>query len=262
MMNELTFPAIPRRQLTDEPIILEGIIGGNRFRRILVDGGSSSEIMYEHCFKNLDVNIRSRIQRCKALMTEQRGHKRSIHHQPGTSGPIRDVGSHVDNQLQAMTGRRRVGKHGEEDEEKTGFHMEKLLYCFTYMPTEFKNSTATLQRMMEKVNAQPKQETPHKFNSDAKGLEIVPMQRSNLRRFGHQNYPGQTQKKMYLYAIWLKFKASNYAMDCEALLAGLAASANQGLAASANQGMKDLHVFIDLLTLFAQIEGNHTPSME
>nr|GEV53287.1 hypothetical protein [Tanacetum cinerariifolium] len=61
MMNELTFPAIPRSQLMDEPIILEGIIKGNRVRRILVDGESSSEIMYEHCFRNLDVNIRSRL---------------------------------------------------------------------------------------------------------------------------------------------------------------------------------------------------------
>ncbi|GJV01749.1 hypothetical protein Tco_1335318 [Tanacetum coccineum] len=30
MMNELTFPAIPQSQLTDEPIILEGIIEGNQ----------------------------------------------------------------------------------------------------------------------------------------------------------------------------------------------------------------------------------------
>nr|GEW02693.1 reverse transcriptase domain-containing protein [Tanacetum cinerariifolium] len=37
------------------------------------------------------------------------------------------------------------------------------------------------------------------------------------------------EEKMYSYAIRLKFKASNHAMDCEALLAGLAASANQGL---------------------------------
>ncbi|GKD67463.1 hypothetical protein Tco_1309571, partial [Tanacetum coccineum] len=51
------------------------------------------------------------------------------------------------------------------------------------------------------------------------------------------------EENMYSYAIRLKFKASNYAMDCEALLAGLAASANQG--------MKDLHVFIDSLTLVA-----------
>nr|GFB38595.1 hypothetical protein [Tanacetum cinerariifolium] len=39
----------------------------------------------------------------------------------------------------------------EEDEEKTGFHTEEGIYCFTHMPKELKNSAATLQRMMEKV---------------------------------------------------------------------------------------------------------------
>nr|GEV14595.1 uncharacterized mitochondrial protein AtMg00810-like [Tanacetum cinerariifolium] len=58
------------------------------------------------------------------------------------------------------------------------------------------------------------------------------------------------EEKMYSYAIRLKFKASNHAMDCKALLAGLAASANQG--------MKDLHVFTDSIILIAQVEGNHT----
>ncbi|GJW88591.1 reverse transcriptase domain-containing protein [Tanacetum coccineum] len=65
LMNELTFSAIPQSQLTDEPIILEGIIEGDQVQRILVDGGSSSEIMYEHCFRNLNVNIRSRLKRCR-----------------------------------------------------------------------------------------------------------------------------------------------------------------------------------------------------
>ncbi|GKE52300.1 reverse transcriptase domain-containing protein, partial [Tanacetum coccineum] len=40
----------------------------------------------------------------------------------------------------------------------------------------------------------------------------------------------------------------------EALLAGLVVSASKS--------MKDLHVFIDSLTLVAQIEGNHTPATE
>ncbi|GJU23012.1 hypothetical protein Tco_1156354 [Tanacetum coccineum] len=39
----------------------------------------------------------------------------------------------------------------KEDEEKTGFHTEEEVYCFTHMPKELKNSAATLQRMMEKV---------------------------------------------------------------------------------------------------------------
>ncbi|GKC14913.1 hypothetical protein Tco_1011695, partial [Tanacetum coccineum] len=71
VMNELTFPAIPRSQLTDKPIILEGII-----RKILVDGGSSStKIMYEHCFRNLGVNIRSRLRRCRIMMIVERLYK-------------------------------------------------------------------------------------------------------------------------------------------------------------------------------------------
>ncbi|GJZ63894.1 hypothetical protein Tco_0620315 [Tanacetum coccineum] len=41
----------------------------------------------------------------------------------------------------------------EDDEEKTGFHTEEGVYCFTRMPKELKNSTATLQRIMEKVLA-------------------------------------------------------------------------------------------------------------
>ncbi|GJW42406.1 reverse transcriptase domain-containing protein [Tanacetum coccineum] len=68
VMNELTFSAIPQSQLTDEPIILKGIVEGNQVRRILVDGGSSSKIMYEHCFRNLGVNIRSRLRRCRIPM--------------------------------------------------------------------------------------------------------------------------------------------------------------------------------------------------
>nr|GEU77669.1 hypothetical protein [Tanacetum cinerariifolium] len=58
------------------------------------------------------------------------------------------------------------------------------------------------------------------------------------------------KEKMHSYAIRLKFHASNHVMDYEALLAGLAFSTNQG--------MKDLHVFIDSLTLVSQVEGSHT----
>ncbi|GJX07369.1 reverse transcriptase domain-containing protein, partial [Tanacetum coccineum] len=44
--EELTFPAIPRNRLTNEPIILEGTIEGHHVRRIHIDKGRSSEIMF------------------------------------------------------------------------------------------------------------------------------------------------------------------------------------------------------------------------
>ncbi|GJY73832.1 reverse transcriptase domain-containing protein [Tanacetum coccineum] len=42
------------------------MIEDHQVRRIIVDGRSSAEIMYEHCFRNLCVNIRSRLRRCRA----------------------------------------------------------------------------------------------------------------------------------------------------------------------------------------------------
>nr|GEY39686.1 reverse transcriptase domain-containing protein [Tanacetum cinerariifolium] len=58
----------------------KGIIKGNKVRRILVDGGSSSEIMYEHFFKNLNINIMSKLKRCRASMVD---FSREIHHPLG-----------------------------------------------------------------------------------------------------------------------------------------------------------------------------------
>ncbi|GJZ55095.1 hypothetical protein Tco_0610288 [Tanacetum coccineum] len=66
LTKELTFPAIYQGHSTDGPIILEGMIEGRQVRRIHVDGRSSSEIMYEHYFRNFNVGIRSRLRKCKA----------------------------------------------------------------------------------------------------------------------------------------------------------------------------------------------------
>ncbi|GJX07994.1 hypothetical protein Tco_0195926 [Tanacetum coccineum] len=62
------------------------------------------------------------------------------------------------------------------------------------------------------------------------------------------------EKRMHSYAIRLKFNTSDDTIDCEALLARLAASISKG--------MKELHVFMDSPKLVAQTEGNHTPTME
>ncbi|GJW54729.1 hypothetical protein Tco_0098814 [Tanacetum coccineum] len=242
LMNELTFLVIPQSQLTDEPIILEGIVEGNQVRRILVDGGSSSEIMYEHCFRNLDIDFRSRL-RSKEDIEEV---FTTIHECPNQymmmgatlitnwkqllADILREnievfawIGSEstaiprfvMEHQLKiyplaepVVHKRRPVAPEGilaqkervfcwlgegltrkdmypfpkegeelaslmgypykcflqhpkeynqirmaEEDEEKTGFHTEEGVFCFTHMPKELKNSAATLHRMMEKVLA-------------------------------------------------------------------------------------------------------------
>ncbi|GJZ38613.1 reverse transcriptase domain-containing protein [Tanacetum coccineum] len=42
-------------------MVVDALIEGFRVRRIHVDGGSSSEVMYEHCFRNLSYRTRSRL---------------------------------------------------------------------------------------------------------------------------------------------------------------------------------------------------------
>ncbi|GJV92384.1 reverse transcriptase domain-containing protein [Tanacetum coccineum] len=271
----------------------------------------------------------------------------------------------------------------EDDEEKTGFHTEEGVYCFTHMPRELKNSAATLQRMMEKDLVQGLEETLRKLKRvnikidpitssfgvkegrflghmvTREGLTAIskfipklaelkyPIRKVKvvidgpieeiLKLFGREGrlakwaaevwtydisyiqrkeaeesvvkkffgqgeqvqkipdaneggtfnlskklqakstptprawrlYMGKEiieeglgvgiilvspDEKMHSYVIRLKFNTSDHAIDCEALLAGLAASISKG--------MKDLHVFMDSLKLVAQIEGNHTPTME
>ncbi|GJS52499.1 hypothetical protein Tco_0625861 [Tanacetum coccineum] len=61
MDNAITFLSVLRYQLMNCPVVVEAIIKGFRVRRIHVDGGSSSEVMYEHCFKNLSCQTRSRL---------------------------------------------------------------------------------------------------------------------------------------------------------------------------------------------------------
>ncbi|GJT15840.1 hypothetical protein Tco_0874546 [Tanacetum coccineum] len=62
------------------PIILEGMIEGYLVRRIYIDGGSSSEIMYKHCFKNIDADIKSRLRKSNAPLV---GFSGEIYHPLG-----------------------------------------------------------------------------------------------------------------------------------------------------------------------------------
>ncbi|GJR67581.1 hypothetical protein Tco_0013646 [Tanacetum coccineum] len=58
MDNEISFPSVPRCRLVDSPIVLEAYIKGFQVRMIYVDGGSSSEVMYEHSFRNIGIDTK------------------------------------------------------------------------------------------------------------------------------------------------------------------------------------------------------------
>ncbi|GKE04414.1 hypothetical protein Tco_1396432 [Tanacetum coccineum] len=54
---EILFPSLKDEDGAEGPMIIEAEIGGHFIHRIYVDGGSASEILYEHCFNMLRLEI-------------------------------------------------------------------------------------------------------------------------------------------------------------------------------------------------------------
>ena len=54
MNAPVSFPPILPRDVSDEPLIVEAEVEGYTVRRVYVDQGASVEVMYEHCFLNLE----------------------------------------------------------------------------------------------------------------------------------------------------------------------------------------------------------------
>ncbi|GKC76562.1 hypothetical protein Tco_1127336, partial [Tanacetum coccineum] len=57
----ISFPPLGDEDETEGPMIIEAEIGGHFVHRIYVDGGASSEILYEHCFVRLRLEIKSQM---------------------------------------------------------------------------------------------------------------------------------------------------------------------------------------------------------
>nr|GEX13653.1 reverse transcriptase domain-containing protein [Tanacetum cinerariifolium] len=60
-VKEITFPPVTASNETEGPLIIEAEIGGHIIHRMYIDGGSSMEILYEHCFNRLWPEIKSQM---------------------------------------------------------------------------------------------------------------------------------------------------------------------------------------------------------
>ncbi|GJR18291.1 hypothetical protein Tco_0966818 [Tanacetum coccineum] len=59
--NEITFPPLANSDGTEGPLVIEAEIGGHMIHRMYIDGGSFTEILYEHCFNQLWPEIKSQM---------------------------------------------------------------------------------------------------------------------------------------------------------------------------------------------------------
>ncbi|GKE32866.1 reverse transcriptase domain-containing protein, partial [Tanacetum coccineum] len=60
-VREITFPPLTVSKGTEGPLVIESEIGGHAVHRMYVDGGSSMEVLFEHCFNRLRPEIKSQM---------------------------------------------------------------------------------------------------------------------------------------------------------------------------------------------------------
>nr|GEU94733.1 reverse transcriptase domain-containing protein [Tanacetum cinerariifolium] len=60
-IKEITFPPLTTSSGAERPLVIEAEFGGHMIYRMYVDGGSSMEILYEHCFNRLWPEVRNQM---------------------------------------------------------------------------------------------------------------------------------------------------------------------------------------------------------
>nr|GEV99869.1 reverse transcriptase domain-containing protein [Tanacetum cinerariifolium] len=60
-VREIAFPQLTASNGTEGPLVIEAEMGGYVIHRMYIDGGSSMEILYEHCFNRLRPEIKSQM---------------------------------------------------------------------------------------------------------------------------------------------------------------------------------------------------------
>ncbi|GJW56796.1 reverse transcriptase domain-containing protein [Tanacetum coccineum] len=60
-IREIVFPPLTANEGAEGPLVIEAEIGGHTVHRMYVDGGSSMEVLFEHCFNRLRPEIQSQM---------------------------------------------------------------------------------------------------------------------------------------------------------------------------------------------------------
>nr|GEU61012.1 reverse transcriptase domain-containing protein [Tanacetum cinerariifolium] len=60
-VREITFPSLATSSGTERPLVIEAKISGHMIHRMYMDGGSSTEVLYEHCFNRLRPKVKNQV---------------------------------------------------------------------------------------------------------------------------------------------------------------------------------------------------------
>ncbi|GJS13203.1 hypothetical protein Tco_0407675 [Tanacetum coccineum] len=71
--QEISFSILGDNIGQETPIVIEAEVEGHRIHRVYMDGGSASEVLYEHCFNRLHPKIKNQMVPARTLLLEFSG---------------------------------------------------------------------------------------------------------------------------------------------------------------------------------------------
>nr|GEV96504.1 reverse transcriptase domain-containing protein [Tanacetum cinerariifolium] len=72
-VGEIAFPLLATNSGTEGPLVIEAEIGRHMIHRMYVDGGSSTKVLYEHCFNRLRQEVKNQIVLTTTSLTDFSG---------------------------------------------------------------------------------------------------------------------------------------------------------------------------------------------
>ncbi|GJZ86053.1 reverse transcriptase domain-containing protein [Tanacetum coccineum] len=180
-VSEITFSPLTTSNGTEGPLVIEVEISGHMIHRMYVDWGSSTKVLYEHCFNRLRPEIKRKMVPATTSLTGFSGetiwplgqlrllvtigdaeHSTkswmnfmivwSLSPYNGIIGRPRIKEIQAKKRGQALERAKSIqAEMAESDEEKTAFHTSHGVYCYTKMPFGLKNVGATYQRLVDKA---------------------------------------------------------------------------------------------------------------
>nr|GEW85685.1 reverse transcriptase domain-containing protein [Tanacetum cinerariifolium] len=189
--SKISFPPLGDDEGTEGLMIIEAEIEGHCIHRMYVDGGSTSAVLYEHCFSRLHLKIKNQlvpaippligfsgeiiwptgqIQLLVKIGDEEHSTSAWIswlrsHYSKEQQDDLarmcdglrikREPSNYQANSRRKNQGDAYKGYHqiqmAKEDEEKTAFITSQRIFCYTKMPSGLRNARATYQRLVDKA---------------------------------------------------------------------------------------------------------------
>nr|GEW74656.1 reverse transcriptase domain-containing protein [Tanacetum cinerariifolium] len=100
----ISFPTISSDDVFEEPLIVKAKVEGYLARRVYVDAGSSVEVMFEHCFENLDSRIKAKLKETQTDLNIKTIRKDKAGGRPGLK-PLRAILSTIHSMMKFPTPR-------------------------------------------------------------------------------------------------------------------------------------------------------------